>query len=65
MFDVYDTTTQRQIAEAIALEAAAAMLTLDPDDVAWAIEEEGRCDVEEAFVLPHGVLPGSDPEEGC
>jgi hypothetical protein len=52
MFDVYDLTTQRTIAEAIDLATAAELAMLDPDDLAWAVEEEG-----EATTDTHRVVP--------
>jgi Mg/Co/Ni transporter MgtE len=53
MFDVYDASTQARIAEAIDLAAAAALTQLDPDEIAWAIEEEGSCDTDEHHVVAH------------
>lgn len=54
MFDVYDASTQRAIREAVTLEEAAQASMLEEDDIAWAIEECGRCDAEDVVVVEHG-----------
>jgi hypothetical protein len=37
------------------LDEAARIPELDPDDIEWAIEETGRCDVEDWAILPEGA----------
>lgn len=62
MFDVYDTTTQRQIAQAVEAAAAADLLDVGEDDLLWAVEECGRCDGETlCAVLTGSDAPDDDP----
>jgi hypothetical protein len=37
------------------LDEAVRITELDPDDIEWAIEQVGRCDVEEWAILPEGA----------
>jgi len=37
------------------LDEAARITELDPDEIEWAIEQVGRCDVEEWAILPEGA----------
>lgn len=37
------------------LDEAARITELDPDEIEWAIEQVGRCDVEDWAILPEGA----------
>lgn len=50
---VVNTKTLDQIV--VDIDAAARIADLDPDEIEWAIEQMGRCDVEEWAILPEGA----------
>ena len=50
-YTIRDANTGIAIATSINIRQAAIITQLDPDEIAWAIEEEGRCDA----LLPAGA----------
>lgn len=55
LYDIYTTIDVPKpvlVRHGVDEETAAAILGVDPAELAWAIEEAGRCDTEAAIAVP-------------